>query len=73
MQEKYTVQNRFRIIEEEDPSSRYHKFIEANEKATQKCVPRKNLVKAYSSSKHPDIVQAAKKMEVVSHKQEETD
>ncbi|ELU02058.1 hypothetical protein CAPTEDRAFT_218117 [Capitella teleta] len=75
MQEKYTVEvrNRFQILEdEEDPSSRYQRFIEANMEATRTCVPRRKRVKASSSSKHPDIVQAREKMEEASRKLEET-
>ena len=75
IQRKYTVdvRNRFRILEEEeDPSGRYQRLIEAKKEAAEACVPRKERVKLSPHSKHPDIQLARRKVEDASQKLEET-
>ena len=74
LQQEYTIEvhNRFQILEEEeDPSERYQRFIEANKEAAQACVPKRRRVKASLCTKHPDVLTARQKVEEASQKLEE--
>ena len=66
LQQQYTVevQNRFQILDEdEDPTERYQRFVEANKEATEIVVPKKERTKKLSISKHPDVIQAREELE----------
>ena len=61
------MRNRFQILDqEEDPTERYQRFMEANKEATEICVPKRKRSKKTLLSKHPEIVEAREKMEEAS-------
>ena len=59
LQEKYTVEvkNKFTALctEDDDATSRYEKFIQANSDATELLVPKKKRAKGKPTSEHPEI------------------
>ena len=64
IQQQYSVEvrNRFSALctEDEDATSRYDKFIQANAEATEKLIPKKKKGKGSNTSEHP-IIEAARK------------
>ena len=70
LQQEYTVEvrNRFQILEDEDLTEGYQRFVEANKEAMEACVPKRVRTKRTSHSKHSDVIKARKKMEIASQK-----
>lgn len=71
LQEQYTVEvrNRFGVLGGgEDANGKYQRFVEANRRAMEACVPVKERKKRVSFLKHPEIVRARNIMEAASLK-----
>jgi len=58
------VRNRFQVLaEHEDPSVRYRRFVDANRKATEQWVPKKEHNKKVPYSKYPEVIKATENMQ----------
>jgi exonuclease III len=60
IQEQYTVavKNRFQALEGDDNGTSYDKFVEANQLATEECVPQKPKKRTVHTSSDPRIAEA---------------